>query len=32
VSHKARVQAELYDFLVGWMQTSPPTGGHLMLE
>jgi hypothetical protein len=27
VSHKARVQAELYDLLVGWMQTSPPTGG-----
>jgi hypothetical protein len=27
VSHKARVQAELYDLLVGWMQTSPPAGG-----
>jgi hypothetical protein len=27
VSCEAQVQAELYDLLVGWMQTSPPTGG-----
>jgi hypothetical protein len=27
LSRKARVQAELYDLLVGWMHTSSPTGG-----
>jgi hypothetical protein len=32
MSRKERLQAESYDLLVGWLQTSPPTGGYLMLE
>jgi hypothetical protein len=31
MSRKERLQAESYDLLVVWMQTSP-TGGYLLLE